>query len=251
MNFRAILLLVLSFLLSSCATWFSDDKEAAILYLQNGVASLNSGNYPEALIALKKAEQMDPENPAIENNLALVYYARERFELAETHIRKAISLNNKYSDARNNLSAILLELGKYQEAAKEAKIVMNDLTYPNPEKPWVNYGLALFKMNDFNGAKNAFAKAVDYQRDSCEAQSNYGRALYELKDYRKASDALDRAIGFCQRTQFDEPHYYSALSYYQLGEVDKAKSRLDEVIKFYPNGKYIDKAKGLLETINK
>ena len=106
-------------------------------------------------------------------------------------------------------------------------------------------------MNDFNGAKNAFSKAVDFQRDSCEAQNNYGRSLYELKDYRKASDALDRAIGFCQRTQFDEPHYYSALSYYQLGEVDKAKSRLDEVIKFYPNGKYIDKAKGLLETINK
>lgn len=251
MRLKFCLFLSTLFLLTSCASFFNDDKETSLLFLQNGTSSLSSGNYPDALIALKKAESLDSENPVIQNNLALVYYARERFDLAEKHIKNAITLKSNYTDARNNYSIILIELGKYPESIKESKIVMNDLTYPQPEKPWVNYGIALFKLNSFKEAKEAFAKAIDYQRDHCEAHSYYGRALYELKDYKKASDALDRAVGFCQRTQFDEPHYYSALSYYQLGHVDKAKSRLEEVIKLYPNGKYVDKAKSLLETINK
>ncbi len=180
MLLRIFSLLIGLLFFTSCASFFSDDKETSLLFLQNGTSSLNSGNYPEALIALKKAESLDPDNPAIQNNLALVYYARERFELAEKHIKKAISLNKNYTDARNNYSIILIELGKYTDSIKESKIVMNDLTYPQPEKPWVNYGIAHFKLNNFKEAKDAFAKAIDYQRDHCEAHSYYGRSLYEL-----------------------------------------------------------------------
>jgi tetratricopeptide (TPR) repeat protein len=112
-------------------------------------------------------------------------------------------------------------------------------------------GIIYFKRKQFAAAKIKFQKAIELQKDNCLASSYYGRCLYELKDHKKAAQALDQAVGFCQRSQFDEPHYYSALTYYQMGQPEKAEARLQEIIKLYPQGKYVDKAKDMLETMRK
>ena len=54
------------------------------------------------------------------------------------------------------------------------------------------------------------------------------------------ADALDRAVSFCQKNLYDEPHYYSALTYFQLGQTAKAESRFEELLKLYPRGQYRD-----------
>jgi len=243
-----ILLLILC---TACASVSTENEETAKLHLKIGTAHLNNDNYPQALNELLTAEQLDPNNPVIQNNLGLTYFFRERYDLADLHIRKALKLDPKYSDARNNLSRVLIERGHYTEAIQEAEIVSQDLVYGAPEKPLINLGMARFKMGQFEAAKKDFQKALDFQRDNCLAQSYYGRTLFEMKDYQRASEALDRAAGFCQRSQFDEPHYYSALSYYQLGEKAKAEARFESLLKLYPNGRYTDKAKTMLETIRR
>ncbi|PIS10732.1 MAG: hypothetical protein COT73_07710 [Bdellovibrio sp. CG10_big_fil_rev_8_21_14_0_10_47_8] len=223
----------------------------ADLHLQIGTSQLNSGNYPQALQELLTAEDLDGDNPVIQNNLGLAYFVRNRYDLSEKHIRKALDQKSDYTDARNNLARLLIEKGQLDEAIKEAKSAAEDLTYTSPEKPMINLGLAYFKQGKFAEAKTHFLKAIDYQRDNCLANSYYGRSLYELKDKARAAAALDRAVGFCQRTQFDEPHYYSALTYYAMGQKDKAVARFEELIKLYPNGAYVDKSKIMLETIRK
>jgi type IV pilus assembly protein PilF len=248
---RKSLLFFILFLSISCSSFRKEDQELSLLHLQSGTALLNEGNYPQALSELLTAESLDPENPTIQNNLGLTYFFRERNDLAESHIRKALKLHPEYTDARNNLSRILIERGKYQEAIQEAQAANNDLTYPNPEKPLINLGLAQFKLRQFEISKKTFQKAVEIQRDNCLAQSYYGRSLFELRDYRRAAEALDRAVGFCQRSQFDEPHYYSALSYFELGLNEKAEARFEELLKLYPQGKYVDKAKSMLDTIQR
>lgn len=242
------LLLVLSI---SCTTFRQQDEEVARLHLQIGTSQLNAGNYPQALSELLTAESLDPNNPITQNNLGLTYFFRERNDLAEIHLRKAISLKPDYSDARNNLSRILIERGRYEDAIKEAQKVVDDLTYASPDKPLLNVGIAQFKLNQFQQARKTFQKAIDYQRDSCLGHSYLGRSLFEMKDYQRAAEALDKASGFCQKSQFDEPHYYSALSYYQIGQIQKAEARFEGLLKLYPQGKYTEKAKSMLETIRR
>jgi tetratricopeptide (TPR) repeat protein len=87
--------------------------------------------------------------------------------------------------------------------------------------------------------------------DDCWANSYYGRALFEEKKYSQAAEALDRAIGFCQKNLIDEPHYYSALAYYRVGDKSKSIARFEEIIRYYPDGKYREKAKGMLDLIRK
>lgn len=219
--------------------------------MQIGTGSLQSGQYPQALSELLTAEQLDGHNPEIENNLALAYYFRERADLAEIHLRKSLELKPDYTDARNNLSRVLADRGQFKEAFEQARYASEDLTYPDPAKPQINMGIAAFKMGNYSEARARFLKALQYQHDNCLANSYYGRSLYELKDFRHAAEALDRAVSFCQRELYDEPHYYSALTYFQLGQKAKAETRFQELIKLYPNGQYRDKAKEMLDTIRR
>lgn len=239
------------FMLAACGLMSPKDPEKAELMLRIGTSHFEAGNYPAALAELLKAEELDGKNPVIQNNLGLVYFMRERYELAEKHLRNAVSLNPQYSDARNNLSRVLTEEQHYPEAEKEAKKVLDDLTYPNPEKAYMNLGLAQFEEKNYDASKESFLRSLNIQRDNCATNSYYGRSLFELKEYEKAAEALDTAVGFCQRALFDEPHYYDALTYYRLGQKDKSMARFEEIVKLYPNGKYRDKAKAMLELIRK
>jgi len=248
---RLSVVFILFLALTSCASMGNEEKQAAMLHQQIGTSHLMNGNYPLALTELLIAEDLDPSNPSIQNNLGLAYFVRDRLELSEKHTRQALKLDPKFSDARNNLARILIERSKFPEAIKELQPVLDDLTYTSPEKPLTNMGVAYFKMGQFEKAKGYFAKAIDYKRDDCQAQNFYGRTLYEMKDFKRAQEALDRAVGFCMRGQFDEPHYYSALTLYQLGQKSRAVTRFEEVIKLYPHGNYVEKSKSMLETIKR
>lgn len=219
--------------------------------MRMGISQIESGNYPGALKDLLKAEELDPQNAVIQNNLGLVYFFRKRHDLAEKHLRKAVAMDEKYTEARNNLSRVLIEQGKFSDAEKELKIVLNDLTYPNPEKAYINMGLVEFNQQDYSSARKFFSQVIDSTPDDCIANAYIGRSFFEEKDYARAAETLDRAIGFCQKNLYDEPHYYSALAYYRLGEKSRSVARFEEVIKYYPTGKYRDKAKGMLSLIRK
>ncbi|XGC80794.1 tetratricopeptide repeat protein [Bdellovibrio bacteriovorus] len=237
--------------LLGCASQSKQKKEKAELFLRMGISQLESGNYPYALRDLLKAEELDSDNAVIQNNLGLVYFFRDRQDLATKHLNKALEIDPKYSEARNNLSRVLIEKGQFAEAEKELKIVLDDLTYPNPEKAYINLGLAKFNQKDYTGARKSFMKVLEGAPDDCISNTYIGRSFFEAEEYQRASEALDRAISFCQKSLYDEPHYYSALAYYRLGEKSKSQTRFEEVVKYYPNGKYRDKAKGMLSLLRK
>lgn len=238
-------------LLSSCAMFSNDNREKAELHLRVGTSYYEGGNYPQALAELLNAEKLDRTNPVVQNNLGLVYFMRERYDLAVTHLQKAVELKPSYTDARNNLARVLLESGKYTAAEEQLKIVLNDLTYTGMARAWVNMGLLKFSQKKWSEASQAFAKALQESRDNCMANSYYGRSLFEMKQYDRAAENLDRAVGFCQKENFDEPHYYSALAWYRLGDKDRSIARFEEVRKLYPEGKYREKASAMLDLIRK
>lgn len=238
-------------LIFGCASSRKKDEEKSELYLQMGISQFQNGNYPLALRDLLKSEELNPDNVNTQNTLGLTYFMREHYDLAEQHLRRALEIQPTYTESRNNLGRVLIEEGKYVEAEKELAIVLNDLTYGDAVKAYINMGLARFNQKNYPLALQAFDHAVKEKPDSCIPNAYRGRSYFEIKDYPKAAEALDRAIGFCQKELYDEPHYYSALAYYRMGDKSKAIARFEELIKYYPNGTYRDKAKGMLDLIRK
>lgn len=229
----------------------SEKREKAQLHLQIGLSHYENSNYPMALKEFLIAKDLDPKSPLVHNNLGLAYFVRDRIDLAEKHLRIALDLKSNYTDARNNLSRILIEKGNYVEAQKELKLVLADLTYTAADKALVNMGLSYFNQMDYSMAANYFSQSVRQNRENCVANSYLGRCYFELKDYARASQILDQAIGYCQKSSFDEPHYYSALSYYRQGNSSKAISRFQEILKIYPHSEYRDKSRAMLDIIKK
>lgn len=238
------------FMLSGCVSMRAN-QEKALLHQANGQSLYENQNFSLALKEFLIAETNDPESSSIQNSLGLTYFMKERYQTAIKHFEKAISLEPKFTDARNNLARTYTEVGRYQDAEKNLNIVLNDLTYTGQERAYINLGLNFFNQKKFEQAKNAFSKAIENQADNCFAHTYYGRSYFELKNYSASISALDKAIEFCQKLLIDEPHYYSALSYYRLGEKQKSIARFEEVIKLYPNGKFADKSKGMLNIIKR
>lgn len=250
MNKIVILLFALS--MASCATKHSSDKvETAALHLEIANEHLKKENYPLALKELLIAEELNPENPVVQANLGLVYFMRDRFELAEKHYKKSISLRPDYTDAKNNLGRVYIEIGQYKQAESLLKDVLTDLTYIDFSKAYANYGVLEFKRKNYKNAITYFKKSLERDRENCYSQVYLGRSYLELKDTAYAVIQLDKAIPFCQQIEADEAYFYSAVAFYRNNQKDKAKLRFEEMIRLFPSGYNIEKAQKMLALLNK
>lgn len=221
-----------------------------MLHLQIGTGYLSSGNYPLAMSELLKAEQLDPKNPVILNNLGLAFFVRGKLKQAEEKFRAAIAISPRFSDAKNNLGRTLTDEGQAAEAVRILRDVEGDLTYQFPEKTFSNLGIVYFTLGNFKKAEEYLARSLELRRQNCTTAGYYGRTLLEMKRVAQSAEVLDQAIEFCRKEKFEEPIYFSAMSYFTLGDKEKARARIDELLKDYPKSKYVAKAKGMLELLD-
>ncbi len=244
-----IILIMLLSLLTACASARKADKARAMLHMQMGTGYLQQGQYPQAMSELMKAEQLDPTNPQILNNLGLAYYVRGKTKQAEAKFRAAIKAERNFSDAKNNLARALLDQGRANEALKFLTEVEGDLTYQFSDKTYANLGMAHFNLGNYQKAESYLLRSLEIRRQNCVTAHYYGRTLLELKRMEQSAQVLDQAVEYCRAARFEEPLYFSAMSYFSLGEKEKTKARLEELLKDYPKSKYVAKAKGMLELL--
>lgn len=234
--FKSCILLLLSFTLSFCSTSKEQNEKVAYSHFKLGVTLISQGKKEQGLEQLLLAKRNDPENPLILNHLGLAYFFMNEHEHAIVTLKEAIEKNPNYSEAQNNLGRVYIEIRDYKSAQYHLDKAASDLTYANKDKVWLNFGLSFFKQNQFEKSEPFFLKSITANRNNCLAYNYYGRSLVEREQYKKAAKALDQAIYHCQKKGFDEPHYYSAISFYRLGYTKRAIARLEEGKKKFPNG---------------
>jgi type IV pilus assembly protein PilF len=243
------IILIASLGFAGCLSNPAKDRERAALHMQIGTGYLASAQYPQAMSELLKAEQLDPTNPNILNNLGLAFYVRGRTKQAEEKFRAAIKVRSDFSDAKNNLARVLIDEERLPEAIRVLSEVEGDLTYKFPEKTLSNLGMAYFLQGNFKKSEDALARSLQIRRESCTTAHYYGRALFELKRVQQSAEMLDHAVEFCRASKFEDPLFFSAMSYFSLGEKEKSRARLEELLKDYPKSKYVAKAKGMLQLL--
>lgn len=246
-------LCIIIFLFSSCKSLFTDDRseERAGLRLQLGVSYMQQGNYPLALKELLAAEELDPKNPLIQNNLGLLYFVRDKLELSAKHFSRAYELDNKFTDAKNNLARVYIELKQYGLAQRLLQEVTADLTYPYQIKADMNYGLLEFNRNRFKEAKKHFKNVLLQDREDCFAQVFLGRSFLELKENKQAVDQFEKATTFCKIVGIDDAHYFSAIALYRTGDKDQSLVRFKELLNLFPQAKYREQSKKMIDIIEK
>lgn len=239
------------FVFIGCISTSHPKAERARLHLEIGDSHLQANRLPQALQSFLEAEKLAPNDYQVQRALGITYMARERYDLAEKHFKKAISENPQSTLSRNDLTQLYLQQKKFKLAEELLHVSLADLTFPQPDRTYYLYGYLKFETGEFRAALTQLEKSIKFNKSDCFSQNYFGRTLFELERYSEASNALDQAVGLCKQNGFDEPHYFSALAYYRIGESDKSRARFQEITKFYPDGKYREKAKAMLDVLAK
>jgi type IV pilus assembly protein PilF len=247
------LLLISSFFIFCGCTHLDNPKkqEEAELHMQIGVSYLQKQDYPIALKELMVAENLAPHNPAIQSNLGLVYFLRDRFDLSEKHYLKAISFRPNNTEAKNNLARVYIETNQLNKAEPLLIESLKDLTFSDYPLVYVNYGVLEFKRKNYSRSKIFLKKALEIDRENCQAHLFLGRNYLDGDETALATDQLEKAISFCQALGVDDAHYYAAVAHFRNKERDRAIVRFEELLKLFPNGKNNEKAAKMLDLIKK
>ena len=175
-NIISVLIAVL--ILASCAPTASvtpQDKKKADAARNLGEAYMSERRYSAALAELYKAEELNPDDPILHNDLGLIYMAKEKFDLAIVHFQKAIDLKPEYSVAKNNLGSAYLVMKEWDKAIAVLEQVTGDLLYATPHFPLANLGWAYFNKKDYKKAQQYLEEALRLEPEFYIAQLNLGR----------------------------------------------------------------------------
>ena len=166
--FKAMLLgLLLGQGLAGCVTETNDPlaqnrdpAKAARNYVEAGTQYMKLRQMEHANRTLTRAYEIAPDDPAVNNALALFYIMEGEDEQVVRHFDKALSVDPEFSQARNNYAAYLFEKNRYDDAIKQLERVTKDYRYPRRYKAFENLGICYLEKDDIESAKAAFNRAL-------------------------------------------------------------------------------------------
>jgi tetratricopeptide (TPR) repeat protein len=119
-----------------------------------------------------------PDNVDALKNLSLVYFDQGKFALAETIAVNSLKLNDKDAALYNNRGMIRVKRGRYPEAMSFFyKAVQID---PASIEPHLNIGSIALRYRDYANAAKHYSEAMKLEPRHPEANLGYGMALAGL-----------------------------------------------------------------------
>ncbi|OQY00416.1 MAG: hypothetical protein B6I26_08165 [Desulfobacteraceae bacterium 4572_130] len=230
-----IIFLISFFFLSSCGLNLKHHRKIALATKKLGEAYLTEGNYTGALKEFLDAEKIIPNNCFLQNDLGLVYMAKQRPDLGEIHFKKAVELKPDYIPAKNNLGTAYLKQRKWDLAIEIFKSISDNLIYATPHFPLSNLGWAYLGKKEYNSAKKYFLKALKIKPD-------FINAIHGLANVYIKTKQLNIALNIINQTIKDKPS--SVILYADLAEIYEAKQQFlkakkswEQVVKLSPKSR--------------
>lgn len=159
--------LVLCLLLAGCVTETNDrlaqnkDPQKAVkAYVEAGMRYMQRNQMENAHRTLTRAYDIAPNDPAVNNALALFFSMEGDKAQTEKHYKRAISSDATFSQARNNYAAFLFKEERYKDAIAQLEKVTTDYRYERRFTAFENLGLCYLKVGETEKAEKAFNRAL-------------------------------------------------------------------------------------------
>lgn len=170
---------------------------SAGLYVELALVYLAQGRPELADLVLRKAADLDAEQPAIYNAMALLALEKGQDQRAFELFDRATSLDPEYMDARFNKASVLLDAGDFARAKAELEtVVEND---ENDYAARVSLGVAQRGLKQLDEARSTWERVVKSapRRAPAHGDALYNLAILEmdhLQNDKAAIEALDRYL---------------------------------------------------------
>ena len=167
MMIRSLILVVTVALASACVTEGprpiepASDEDAAQANLNLGVGYLQQGRADAAVDALERALELNPRLVDAHSTVALAYDELGDTEEAESHHRRAIQIDPNNPDVENRYAVFLCRHARWTDAERYFDKAINNPRYTNRTLALVNAGTCARSANDLDAAEENFRAALE------------------------------------------------------------------------------------------
>ncbi|MGB3623603.1 type IV pilus biogenesis/stability protein PilW [Ketobacter sp. MCCC 1A13808] len=161
------IVVVVCVVLSGCVTETNDPlaqnkdpAKAVKTYVEAATRYMQLNQMANADRTLKRAHEIAPDDPAVNNALALFYTIEGEDEQVERYYKKALSGDQAFSQARNNYASYLYRKERYQDAIDQLEKVAKDYRYQRRYTAFENLGVCYLKVGEREDARKAFNRAL-------------------------------------------------------------------------------------------
>jgi type IV pilus assembly protein PilF len=198
-----------------------------------GEAYLSGGNLIAALRELKKAEAMSPDDHITQFDLGLVYYYRDRYDLAIEHLQRAIRLKPDYAPAINTLGNTYSAMGQWDKAIETYEKIIEDAFYGTPHFALSNMGVAYYQKKDYARAERYFLEALRLNPDFINALTGLGTMYIDQGRYDEAVVKLGRAVR--KDPKVGKLHFELGRAYRGQGDTVQARAEFAKAAELAPD----------------
>lgn len=187
-----ISLLLITLFFAGCSAGEIKSEKAASFNADLGIRYLQNGRLQLANEKLVKALDQNPNSAAANHYFAILQQRLGSTAKATQYFNKALKLDPKDPEIRNNYGSFLCDNGKPQAALQQFNVSINDPLYTTPEFAYTNAGICLRKIGDHN-------KAEEYFRNALKKKSAFPSALLEMASLYHDRKRYPRAQAFISR----------------------------------------------------
>jgi type IV pilus assembly protein PilF len=167
-------------------------ERAAEINLELGVEHLRKGNLQQAKDKIDRSLQQNPRYARAHLVAGMLYNRLGDERKAESHYERAISLEPKNPEFKNNYAVYLCQQKKYERGRKIALQAAADPLYKTPEVAYLNAGNCALSGGDMKTAEDDLRKAL-------AAKPRFGEALFQMADLEYRQTEYMSARAFLER----------------------------------------------------
>lgn len=243
MLIRSIFLIVL-IIIAACA--HQPDVNRSFLRHQIALGYLENKQFGQAIAILQEALKENPQDPNLWNSLGFAYFYRGLPQKAIQAFLKAIEIDPRNSDFKNNLAWVHIQLENWPQAEHWLKPVLADEAYPDMIKAWLNAANLKIGQNQLKSALAFVQRILSIQPHHCGALSLkmqiHAKEGQFWEGYRIYQNFRENCVG-SEELPF---WFWAGVNAYNLGLMDPAREIFQKVTQDDPFGKLGKKAHDFL-----
>jgi len=167
-------------------------ERAAEINLELGIEHLRKGNLQQAKDKIDRALEQNPRYGRAHLVAGMLYNRLGDQSKAESHFERAVSLEPKNPEFKNNYAVYLCQQKKYERGQKIALEAAADPLYKTPEVAFLNAGNCALQAGNMKDAEVSLRKALDVKPRFSEALFQMADLEYRQTEYMSARAFLER-----------------------------------------------------------
>ena len=213
------------------------DPENPLVKEQLGEVFLFMGKNEDAISAYLMAIKEDPDSPKLANNIGIAWHRLGRLNEAISWYERAISNDENYAVSWNNLGIVNYHSGNPDKAFKYFQKAHK--INPDYLDPYLNLGIIYMNKGHYDNAEKLFKKAIQKKEEYSLPYNYLGSVYLDTDRFGEAIHCFQMAINW--DNSYDEAYYNLGFAFSRIGKYDKAleaTKKAMEINPFYTNNMF-------------